>query len=152
MDIILLYRISNDSLLKARNLQSQISQIDLDIKLRQISQSSSSLGIKDASYINKLLDSKIRLANERDIHISTAVEYASDILIHEIDHKVSGYLSIGSMLINSINSFLTIYKVKAHISVTARTKLLGLSYKLLLPEFTYMEVASTIDRLQKQLY
>lgn len=45
-----------------------------------------------------------------------------------------------------------IYNIKARISVLARTQLIQLSLKLLLPDMPYMDLTVKIERLDKLLY
>lgn len=45
-----------------------------------------------------------------------------------------------------------IYNIKVRISVLARTQLIQLSLKLLLPDMPYMDLPAKIERLNKLLY
>ena len=152
MDRTFLYNYATFSLNRAKDLQTQILQIDLDIKLRKLSNKSSFRSANDSMQLNYLHSRQVSVVSERDSHISTALAYAIEILLDEMQHKVSGYLSVGSMLINNIQSFLFIYNIKPHISLLTTIKLSELSVKLAAPELSYNEVASKLEELRHQLY
>lgn len=152
MDKSFEYNIASNYLNRARDLQSKILQMDLDIKFRKLSSRSSFKDINDSIQIHYLQNQKMSIISERDSNISSAITYAAEILIYEIDRQVSGIFSLGAMLINNIQSFLSIYDIKVNVSVIARTQLAELSFKLGLPSLTYIEIASTLDKLKRQLY
>lgn len=152
MDKSFEYNIASNYLNRARDLQSQILQMDLDIKFRKLSSRSSFKDINDSIQIHYLQNQKMSIISERDSNISSAITYAAEILIYEIDRQVSGIFSLGAMLINNIQSFLSIYDIKVNVSVIARTQLAELSFKLGLPSLTYIEIASTLDKLKRHLY
>ena len=152
MDRSYKYNYALNSLNRARNLQSQVSQIDLDISLKQLRHQSSFNETNDAASLYYLQRVKDNLILERDALISTAIVAASEILMDEIEHKVAGYLSLGRIMIDSILSFMSIYNIKARISVLARTQLIQLSLKLLLPDMPYMDLPAKIESLNKLLY
>lgn len=152
MDKSYKYNFGVNSLNRARNLQSQVSQIDLDISLKQLRHQSSFNETNDTASLYYMQRVKDNLILERDALISTAIVAASEILMDEIEHKVAGYLSLGRIMIDSILSFLSIYNIKVRISVLARTQLIQLSLKLLLPDMPYMDLPAKIERLDKLLY
>lgn len=152
MDKSYKYTFGVNSLNRARNLQSQVSQIDLDISLKQLRHQSSFNETNDTASLYYMQRVKDNLILERDALISTAIVAASEILMDEIEHKVAGYLSLGRIMIDSILSFLSIYNIKVRISVLARTQLIQLSLKLLLPDMPYMDLPAKIERLDKLLY
>ena len=152
MDKSYKYIFGVNSLNRARNLQSQVSQIDLDISLKQLSHQSSFNETNDTASLYYMQRVKDNLILERDALISTAIVAASEILMDEIEHKVAGYLSLGRIMIDSILSFMSIYNIKVRISVLARTQLIQLSLKLLLPDMPYMDLPAKIERLDKLLY
>lgn len=55
-------------------------------------------------------------------------------------------------MIDSLMSFMSIYNIKAGISVVARTQIIQLSLKLLLPDIDYLDVPAKIERLNKLIY
>lgn len=151
MDKSYLYNYASQALNRARDLQSQISQIDLDIRFQQLSNHSSFAGVSDSLRLNYLQSQKLNLISQRDSYVSDATSYAIELLLDEMNHDVSGYLSLGAMLINNIQSFLSVYDINARISVVARYKLAELSYKLAVPSFSYMDVATKVENLKRRL-
>lgn len=152
MDKSYLYNLASQSLNRARDLQSQISQIDLDIRFQQLSNKSSFAGMTDSLHLIHLQRQRLNLIPQRDSHISESISYAIEILLDDIKRGESGYLSVGAMLVNNIHSFMSIYDVNAHMSVVTRYKLAELSYKLALPGFSYMDVATKLENLKSRLY
>lgn len=152
MDKSYLYNLASQSLNRARDLQSQISQIDLDIRFQQLSNKSSFAGMTDSLHLIHLQRQRLNLIPQRDSHISEAISYAVEIMIDDIMRHVSGYLSLGAMMIANIQSFLSIYDVKVHVSAVTRYKLAELSYKLALPSFSYLEVATKVENLKSHIY
>lgn len=152
MDKPFKYTYAFTSLTQARELQSRISQIDLEIKLKKLNRQSSFNEISDSADLDYLERFRTTLTEERDALISTAISYAAEILLDDIEHKVSGHLSLGAMLIDSLWYFVSVFNIKVHLSTLARIKLIELSIKLILPELQYMDVSSKVDKLKKQLF
>ena len=152
MDKSYLYNLASQSLNRARDLQSQISQIDLDIRFQQLSNKSSFAGMTDSLHLIHLQRQRLNLIPQRDSHISESISYAVEIMIDDIMRHVSGYLSLGAMMIANIQSFLSIYDVKVHVSAVTRYKLAELSYKLALPSFSYLDVATKVENLKSHIY
>lgn len=152
MDKSIVYNIASNALSRARDLQSQISQIELDIKYCQLNNQSSFGKMNDMGSIGYLQGLKANRIQERDSHLSEAISYAVEIMIDDIMRHVSGYLSLGAMMIANIQSFLSIYDVKVHVSAVTRYKLAELSYKLALPSFSYLEVATKVENLKSHIY
>lgn len=146
------YNYAVNSLNRARNLQSQVSQIELDIRLKQLSHQSSFNEINDTANLYYLQRVKDNLILERDALISTAIVATTEILMDEIEHKVAGYLSLGRLMIDSLLSFMSIYNINARTSAVVRTQLIQLSLKLILPDISYMDLPAKIERLNKLIY
>lgn len=152
MDRSYKYNYALNSLNRARNLQSQVSQLELDISLKQLSRQSSFNEITDTANLYYLQRVKDNLISERDALISNAIVATAEILMDEIEHQVAGYLSLGRMMIDSLLSFISIYNIKVQTSAVARTQLIQLSLKLILPGIAYMDLPAKIERLNKLLY
>ena len=101
--------------------------------------------------LQNILLEKNKLISQRDNHLSNAVNYALDIVLDDIERKVNGLLSTGSMAINSIVSFVTAYRITFVLSFSVRVKLAQIMMKLLIPNYTYLDLKSQLDKLNGQV-
>ena len=115
MNKILLFTLSSNELGNAQSIQRQIFQKDLQIELLNINNRyQPTLGYNNNSNmlnLQNILLEKNKLISQRDNHLSNAINYALDIVLDDIERKVNGLLSTGSMAINSIVSFVTAYRI-----------------------------------------
>lgn len=133
LDRNILYQNSANELTLARNYQSKIARNEFEICLMDInSQYSSYANNYYSNNLQKLsIESEINnLQNYRNSHICNAIDFALQLAEKEIRDNIA--YSMASMAINSINSFLTIYKPKiVSIPLYLRDKLTTIYCKLL---------------------
>ena len=155
MNKILLFTLSSNELGNAQSIQRQIFQKDLQIELLNINNRyQPTLGYNNNSdmlNLQNILLEKNKLISHRDNHLSNAVNYALDIVLDDIERKVNGLLSTGSMAINSIVSFVTAYRITFVLSFSVRVKLAQIMMKLLIPNYTYLDLKSQLDKLNGQV-
>lgn len=155
MNKILLFTLSSNELSNAQSIQRQIFQKDLQIELLNINNRyQPTLGYNNNSdmlNLQNILLEKNKLISQRDNHLSNAVNYALDIVLDDIERKVNGLLSTGSMAINSIVSFVTAYRITFVLSFSVRVKLAQIMMKLLIPNYTYLDLKSQLDKLNGQV-
>ena len=155
MNKILLFTLSSNELGNAQSIQRQIFQKDLQIELLNINNRyQPTLGYNNNSdmlNLQNILLEKNKLISQRDNHLSNAVNYALDIVLDDIERKVNGLLSTGSMAINSIVSFVTAYRITFVLSFSVRVKLAQIMMKLLVPNYTYLDLKSQLDKLNGQV-
>lgn len=155
MNKILLFTLSSNELGNAQSIQRQIFQKDLQIELLNINNRyQPTLGYNNNSNmlnLQNILLEKNKLISKRDNHLSNAVNYALDIVLDDIERKVNGLLSTGSMAINSIVSFVTAYRITFVLSFSVRVKLAQIMMKLLVPNYTYLDLKSQLDKLNGQV-
>ena len=144
MNKILLFTLSSNELGNAQSIQRQIFQKDLQIELLNINNRyQPTLGYNNNSNmlnLQNILLEKNKLISQRDNHLSNAINYALDIVLDDIERKVNGLLSTGSMAINSIVSFVTAYRITFVLSFSVRVKLAQIMMKLLVPNYTYLDL------------
>lgn len=155
MNKILLFTLSSNELGNAQSIQRQIFQKDLQIELLNINNRyQPTLGYNNNSNmlnLQNILLEKNKLISQRDNHLSNAVNYALDIVLDDIERKVNGLLSTGSMAINSIVSFVIAYRITFVLSFSVRVKLAQIMMKLLVPNYTYLDLKSQLDKLNGQV-
>ena len=155
MNKILLFTLFSNELGNAQSIQRQIFQKDLQIELLNINNRyQPTLGYNNNSNmlnLQNILLEKNKLISQRDNHLSNAVNYALDIVLDDIERKVNGLLSTGSMAINSIVSFVTAYRITFVLSFSVRVKLAQIMMKLLVPNYTYLDLKSQLDKLNGQV-
>ena len=155
MNKILLFTLSSNELGNAQSIQRQIFQKDLQIELLNINNRyQPTLGYNNNSNmlnLQNILLEKNKLISQRDTHLSNAVNYALDIVLDDIERKVNGLLSTGSMAINSIVSFVIAYRITFVLSFSVRVKLAQIMMKLLVPNYTYLDLKSQLDKLNGQV-
>ena len=146
---------SSNELARAQSIQQQIHQKDLQLELLDINNRYRPvLGYNNQpNMLNRqtILLEKNSLINQRDVCLSNAINYALDIVLEDIETKVNGLLSTGGMAINSIVSFVTAYRITFVISFSVRIKLSQVMVKLILPNYTYMDMKSQLDNLMRHI-
>ena len=155
MNKILLFTMSSNELARAQSIQQQIHQKDLQLELLDINNRYRPvLGYNNQpNMLNRqtILLEKNSLINQRDVCLSNAINYALDIVLEDIETKVNGLLSTGGMAINSIVSFVTAYRITFVISFSVRIKLSQIMVKLILPNYTYLDMKSQLDNLMRHI-
>lgn len=151
MNKILLFTFSSNELSNAQIIQRQIFQKDLQIELLNINNRyQPTLGFSNSSNMlnlqNMLLE-KSRLISQRDNYLSNAISYALDIVQDDINQKVDGLISTGSMAINSIVSFITVHSITFALSFPVRVKLYQILAKLSIPDYAYWNLRIQLNKL-----
>lgn len=113
MDVNMLYKSSSDALMQARFSQSQISHKKFELNLMEINNQYSPFNANNP-YVNIMqkhsIESEItRLENERDNHVLSAINYAIQLALIELQNK--NVFSMAYLAISSINSFLSSEKI-----------------------------------------
>ena len=151
MNKILLFTLSSNELGNAQSIQRQIFQKDLQIELLNINNRyQPTLGYNNNSNmlnLHNFLLEKNKLISQRDNHLSNAVNYALDIVLDDIERKVNGLISTGSMAINSIVSFITAHSITFALSFSVRVKLYQILAKLFIPDYTYWNLRNQLNKL-----
>ena len=146
---------SSNELARAQSIQQQIHQKDLQLELLDINNRYRPvLGYNNQpNMLNRqsILLEKNSFISQRDVCLSNATNYALDIVLEDIETKVNGLLSTGGMAINSIVSFVTAYRITFVISFSVRIKLSQVMVKLILPNYTYLDMKSQLDNLMRHI-
>lgn len=133
MDVNMLYKNSSDALMQARFSQSQISQKEFELRLTEINNQYSPYNTNNP-YVNIMqkhsIESEItRLKNERDNHVLSAINYAIQLAIIELQHK--NVFSMAYLAISSINSFISSEKITSlSLSFTLQSNISQLYFHL----------------------
>ena len=155
MNKILLFTLSSNELGRAQSIQQQIYQKDLQLELLDINNKYRPvLGYNNQPNIlnrQTILLEKNSLISQRDVCLSNATNYALDIVLEDIETNVNGLLSTGGMAINSIGSFVTAYHITFVISFSVRMKISQVMAKLLLANYTYLNLKFQLDKLMRQI-
>ena len=155
MNKILLFTLSSNELGRAQSIQQQIHQKDLQLELLDINNRYRPvLGYNNQPNIlnrQTILLERNSLISQRDVCLSNATNYALDIVLEDIETKVNGLLSTGGMAINSIVSFVAAYRITFVISFSVRIKISQVMAKLLLTNYTYLNLKFQLDKLMRQI-
>lgn len=144
----LLYTNAFNDVELARNYQISISQKEMEINMIDINSRYSSF---DNVYLNNIKKQTleldiINLKNNRDKYINSAISYALTIADNEIQENNS--LSVATIVIGAISSFISTVKNSFNISITNSTNLSLLSNKLVLSGFHMFQLKRAIDDLK----
>lgn len=144
----LLYTNAFNDIELARNCQISISQKEMEINMININSRYSSF---DNVYLNNIKKQTleldiINLKNNRDKYINSAISYALTIADNEIQENNS--LSVATIVIGSISSFISTIKDSFNISIVNRSNLSLMSSKLLLPGISMFQLKNAIEGLK----
>ena len=151
MNILHTYTLVTEALSKARNIQSQIGQKQLDIKLQDIHQQYQISGnnpIEAAFARQQILHDIELLTINRDAYISQAIDEAVGIITLEVENNVDPILSVGSLAFGNIISFIDAYQIRVSISFSTRVKISQLSNMLILKGVRYLDLKYKVDRFR----
>ena len=145
----LLYTNAFNDIELARNCQISISQKEMEINMININSRYSSF---DNVYLNNIKKQTleldiINLKNNRDKYINSAISYALTIADNEIQENNS--LSVATIVIGYISSFISTIKDSFNISIVNRSNLSLISSKLLLPGISMFQLKNAIEGLKK---
>lgn len=144
----LLYTNAFNDIELARNCQISISQKEMEINMININSRYSSF---DNVYLNNIKKQSLELdiinmKSNRDKYINSAISYALTIADNEIQEKNS--LSVATIVIGSISSFISTIKDSFNISIANRSNLSLMSSKLLLPGISMFQLKNAIEGLK----
>lgn len=144
----LLYTNAFNDVELARNYQISISQKEMEINMININSRYSSF---DNVYLNNIKKQSleldiINLKSNRDKYINSAISYALTIADNEIQENNS--LSVATIVIGSISSFISTIKDSFNISIVNRSNLSLMSSKLLLSGISMFQLKNAIERLK----
>ncbi len=144
----LLYTNAFNDVELARNYQISISQKEMEINMININSRYSSF---DNVYLNNIKKQSleldiINLKSNRDKYINSAISYALTIADNEIQENNS--LSVATIVIGSISSFISTIKDSFNISIVNRSNLSLMSSKLLLSGISMLQLKNAIEGLK----
>ena len=144
----LLYTNAFNDVELARNCQISISQKEMEINMININSRYSSF---DNVYLNNIKKQSleldiINLKSNRDKYINSAISYALTIADNEIQENNS--LSVATIVIGSISSFISTIKDGFNISIVNRSNLSFMSSKLLLSGISMFQLKNAIEGLK----
>lgn len=144
----LLYTNAFNDVELARNYQISISQKEMEINMININSRYSSF---DNVYLNNIKKQSleldiINLKSNRDKYINSAISYALTIADNEIQENNS--LSVATIVIGSISSFISTIKDSFNISIVNRSNLSLMSSKLLLSGISMFQLKNAIEGLK----
>ena len=144
----LLYTNAFNDIELARNCQISISQKEVEINMININSRYSSF---DKVYLNNIKKQSLELdiinmKSNRDKYINSAISYALTIADNEIQENNS--LSVATIVIGSISSFISTIKDSFNISIVNRSNLSLMSSKLLLPGISMFQLKNAIEGLK----
>ena len=147
-DLRFLYTNAFNDVELARNCQISISQKEMEINMININSRYSSF---DNVYLNNIKKQTleldiINLKNNRDKYINSAIGYALTIAENEIQENNS--LSVATIVIGSISSFISTIKDSFNISIVNHSNLSLVSSKLLLSGISMFQLKNAIERLK----
>ena len=147
-DLRFLYTNAFNDVELARNCQISISQKEMEINMININSRYSSF---DNVYLNNIKKQTleldiINLKNNRDKYINSAIGYALTIAEDEIQENNS--LSVATIVIGSISSFISTIKDSFNISIVNRSNLSLMSSKLLLSGISMFQLKNAIEGLK----
>lgn len=144
----LLYTNAFNDVELARNYQISISQKEMEINMIDINSRYLSF---DNVYLNNIKKQTleldiINLKNNRDKYINSAISYALTIADNEIQENNS--LSVATIVIGTISSFISTIKDSFNISIVNHSNLSLVSSKLLLSGISMFQLKNAIERLK----
>lgn len=144
----LLYTNAFNDVELARNCQISISQKEMEINMIDINSRYLSF---DNVYLNNIKKQSleldiINLKSNRDKYINSAISYALTIADNEIQENNS--LSVATIVIGSISSFISTIKDGFNISIVNRSNLSLMSSKLLLSGISMCQLKNAIEGLK----
>ena len=144
----LLYTNAFNDVELARTCQISISQKEMEINMIDINSRYSSF---DNVYLNNIKKQSleldiINLKSNRDKYINSAISYALTIADNEIQENNS--LSVATIVIGSISSFISTIKDGFNISIVNRSNLSFMSSKLLLSGISMFQLKNAIEGLK----
>lgn len=150
MDINFLYNMSSNELTQARNLQSQISQKELELRLLDIKSRYNSYEPYSSDRMKRQsIEMYIStLKNNVNVHINNAISHALLLAEQDIRSNHEYSISMATYAIDSINSFLTSYKDSFKLSFLTQMKLLEISSTLMSVGTSMFTLRSTINKLR----
>lgn len=149
MDSKYLYNMSSNELMQARNMQSQISQKELGLKLLDINDRYNSYVPYSSDRIKRQsIEMEIStLKNNVNAHLNNAISYALLLAEQDIRSNHTYSISMAAYAIDSICSFLTSYMGNFKPSFLAQMKLYELSSQLMLSGINMLNLKNAIDKL-----
>lgn len=150
MDSNYLYNMSSNELMQARNIQAQISQKELELKLLDINGRYNSYAPYSSDKIKRQSINMeiLSLRNNVNNHLNNAIRHA--LLLAELDIRSNNTYSISmaAYAIDSICSFLTSYLGYFKLSILSRMKLIEISSQLMLSGIDMLNLKNAIDKLK----
>ena len=150
MDSNYLYNMSSNELMQARNIQAQISQKELEIKLLDINGRYNSYAPYSSDKIKRqTIEMEIvTLRNNTNVLLNNAISHALLLAEQDLRSNNTYSISMSAYAIDSICSFLTSYIGNFKLSLLAQMKLYELSSQLMLSGINMLNLKNAIDRLK----
>lgn len=150
MDSNYLYNMSSNELMQARNVQAQISQKELELKLLDINSRYDSYSPYSSNKIKRQSINMeiLSLRNNANNHLNNAISHALLLAEQDIRNNHTYSISMATYAIDSICSFLTSYLGYFKLSVLSQMKLIEISSQLVLPDINMLNLKNAIDKLK----
>ncbi|MBO8455155.1 MAG: hypothetical protein IAC08_01960 [Bacteroidetes bacterium] len=143
-----LYTNAFNDIESARNCQISISQKEMELQMININSRYSSY---DNSYLNNMKKQSIEmeimnLMNKRNNYINSSIGYALTIAENEVQENNG--ISVASIVIGTISSFILTVKDSFNISIVNHSTLSLISSKLLFSGINMLQLKNAIERLK----
>lgn len=153
MDSSQLYNQFSHELRQANNCQIQISQKIFELQLIEINlkygNTDSEWNIQNLVKKNNIKASFYSIENERNTYLTRAIIYALQLAEYEVENSKKNVFSMAYLALNSINSFISSYKVNLDLSISIRSKVSYISNKLILDSnLNFINLRAEIDKLK----
>lgn len=157
MDSSQLYNQFSLELRQADNCQIQISQKIFELQLIDINlkygNNDSQWNIQNLVKQNNI---KVRLhsvENERNTYLTRAITYALQLAEYEMENSKNIVFPMAYLALNSINTFISSYKVNLDLSIPIRSKVSYISNKLILESnLNFINLRTEIDKLKSSCH
>lgn len=153
-----LYSQFSNELRQANNCQTQISQKLFELQLINInlkygSNSDGERKIQNLVKQNNIKVSLHSIENERNTYLTRAITYALQLAEYEIENSKNIVFPMAYLALNSINSFISSYKVNLDLSFFIKSKISYISNKLILESnLSFIKIRTEIDKLKSSCH
>lgn len=150
MDSNYLYNMSSNELMQARNIQAQISQKELELKLLDINGRYNSYAPYSSDKIKRQSINMeiLSLRNNVNNHLNNAISHALLLAEQDLRNNHSYSISMAAYAIDSICSFLTSYFGYFKLSILSQMKLIEISSQIMLSGMNMFNLKNAINRLK----
>ena len=157
MDSSQLYNQFSHELRQADNCQIQISQKMFELQLIDInlkySNNDSEWNIQNLVKQNNIKVSLHSIENERNTYLTRAITCALQLAEYEVENSKNIVFPMAYLALNSINSFISSYKVNLDLSLFIKSKVSYISNKLILESnLSFINLRTEINKLKSSCH